>query len=414
MTARVPHPANIDPMDLVDPARFARRGYPHDIWTQLRAEAPVCWFEPEGWQPFWAVTKHADIQSVAKQPERFSNAHGLIIMPEGAPSQPAEMVVTLDPPRHGPMRGVAIRRFTPRAVRARHEEIERITVEILDGVVASDSADEFDFVEKIAAPLPIAVISWILGVPQADWQLLFRWTNEVIGKDDPEFRRPGESPGQTIRRARGELHAYLQALIDERRREPADDMVTHLIDAEIDGRPLTAEQLLNYCELMVEAGNETTRNAITGGLLAFAENPDQWDTLRARPELVPDAVEETLRWVSPIIHFIRYTTVDSEVHGVEIPAGDNVAIFFASGNRDEDVFDDPFAFRVDRKPNPHLAFGFGEHFCMGAHLARVELETIYRHLLARMEWFELAGPAERLNSNVNGGIKHLPIRCRIA
>lgn len=413
MTERVVPPAGIDPMDLVDGARFAARGYPHDVWTQLRAEAPVCWFEPAGWQPFWAITRHADIQQVAKQPNRFSNEHGLIIMPEGAPMQPAEMVVTIDPPRHGPLRGVAIRRFTPRAVRARHDEIERITTEILDGVAASDQAEEFDFVEKIAAPLPIAVISWILGVPQADWQLLFRWTNEVIGKDDPEFRRPGESPGQTIRRARGELHAYLQALIDERRAEPRDDIVSHLIDAEIDGAPLTAEQLLNYCELMVEAGNETTRNAISGGLLAFSQHPDQWEALQARPELLPDAVEEILRWVSPIIHFTRYATEASEIHGVEIPAGDNVAIFFASGNRDEEVFGDPFAFRVDRTPNPHLAFGFGEHFCMGAHLARVELETIFRHLLDRLEWFELAGPVERLTSNVNGGIKHLPIRARL-
>ena len=207
MTARVPHPPDIDPMDLVDPARFARRGYPHDVWTQLRAEAPVCWFEPDGYEPFWAVTKHADIQAVTKQPSRFSNEHGLIIMPTGSVGQPAEMVVTMDPPRHGPMRGVAIRRFTPRAVRARHEEIERITVEILDGVVASDHPDEFDFVARIAAPLPIAVISWILGVPQGDWQLLFQWTNEVIGKDDPEFRRAGETPVQTMMRARGELHA---------------------------------------------------------------------------------------------------------------------------------------------------------------------------------------------------------------
>ena len=413
MTVRVPHPADIDPFDLVDGARFAARGYPHDVWTRLRAEAPVCWFEPAGWQPFWAVTRHADIQHVATQPNRFSNEHGLIIMPKGGPMQPAEMVVTMDPPRHGPMRGVAIRRFTPRAVRSRQEEIERITTEILDGVAASGQVGEFDFVEKVAAPLPIAVISWILGVPQEDWQLLFRWTNEVIGKDDPEFRRPGESPGQTIRRARGEMHGYLQVLIDQRRADPRDDIVSHLIAAEIDGAPLTAEQLLNYCELMVEAGNETTRNAISGGLLAFSEHPEQWEALRARPELLPDAVEEILRWVSPIIHFIRYATVDSEVHGVEIPAGDNVAIFFASGNRDEDVFDDPFAFRIERAPNPHLAFGFGEHFCMGAHLARVELETIFRHLLTRFDDFELAGPAERLSSNVNGGIKHLPIRCHL-
>ena len=163
-------------------------------------------------------------------------------------------------------------RFTPRAIRSRHEEIDRIAVEVLDDLAASGDADEFDFVERVAAPLPIGVISWILGVPRDDWQLLFRWTNEVIGKDDPEFRRPGETPGQTIRRARGELHGYLSDLIEQRRRQPGDDIVSQLIAAEIDGRPLTEEELLNYCELIVEAGNETTRNAISGGLLAFSEH----------------------------------------------------------------------------------------------------------------------------------------------
>ena len=172
-------------------------------------------------------------------------------------------------------------------------------------------------------------------------------------------------------------------------------------------------QLVSYCELLVEAGNETTRNAISGGLLAFSEHRDEWQKLRDRPELLPDAVEEVLRWVSPISHFTRTATEDCEVNGVQIRAGQQVALYFASANRDEEVFEDPFAFRVDRRPNPHLAFGFGEHFCMGAHLARVELESVFRQLLARLESFEIAGPVDRLNSNVNGGIKHLPIRCRL-
>jgi cytochrome P450 len=398
-------------MDLVEPARYARNGYPHAVWTRLRHEAPIAYFRPEGFEPFWAVTKHADVVEVASQPERFSNAHGLFIGPLGARTQPMDMVVTLDPPRHGPMRRVAMRWFTPRAIRARNADIERIASEILDAVVANGD-DEFDFVERIAAPLPIAVISWMLGVPRSDWELLFRWTNEVIGKDDPEFRREGETPGQTIRRARGELHAYLGALIEERRHRPGDDVVSHLLAAEIDGAPLTNEQLLLYCELIVEAGNETTRNAITGGVLAFSEHRDQWSHLRAHPELMPDAVEEILRWVSPIIHFTRTATEDSQVRGVDIRAGDKVALFFASGNRDEDVFDDPFAFRVARRPNRHLAFGFGEHFCMGAHLARMELETIFHHLSARLESFEICGAVERLNSNVNGGVKHLPVSLR--
>jgi len=273
---------------------------------------------------------------------------------------------------------------------------------------------ECDFVERIAAPLPIAVVAWTLGVPRDDWGLLFRWTNEVIGKDDPEYRRPGETPAQTIRRARGELHAYFERLIEQRRNDPRDDLVSELIGARIDATPLTEEQLLSYCELMVEAGNETTRNAISGGLLAFCEHRGEWEKLRRRPELLSDAVEEILRWVSPITHFTRTATEDCVVRDAMIRAGEQLALFWASANRDEAVFVDPFAFRVDRRPNAHLAFGVGEHFCMGAHVARVELETIFRHLLARLESFEPSGPVERLSSAVNGGLKHLPLRYRLA
>ncbi len=417
-TETVDRPASmipgVDAFDLVDPARFARNGYPHAVWTRLRAEAPVAHFAPPGYRPFWAITKHADIVEIASQPVRFSSAHGIILGSAHAVAAPSEMVVTLDPPRHGPMRRVASRRFTPRALQRQREEIERITIEILDRAATVGAVGECDFVERIAAPLPIAAVAWILGVAREDWGLLFRWTNEVIGKDDPEYRRPGETPGQTIRRARGELHAYFGRLIEQRRSDPQDDLVSELSRATIDGTALTHEQLLSYSELMVEAGNETTRNAISGGLLAFCQHRGEWEKLRDHPEQLSDAVEEILRWVSPITHFTRTATEDCEVRGTTIRAGEQVALFWASANRDEEIFADPFAFRVDRRPNPHLAFGVGEHFCMGAHVARVELETIFRHLLARLEWFELSGPVERLSSAVNGGLKHLPLRYRLA
>ena len=405
----------IDPLELVDPARYARDGYPHAVWTRLRAEAPVARIAPPGYRPFWAITKHADIVQISTQPLRFSSAQGITLARADAPAMtPPEMVVLLDPPRHGPMRRVVMPRFTRPAVRARREDIERIAVGILDAASPAGASGELDFVESIAAPFPLGVIAWSLGVPRDDWSLLYRWTNEVIGKDDPEYRRPGEKPGQTFMRARGELHAYFERLIEQRRNDPQDDLVSELIRGTVDGRPLTGKQLLAYCELLVEAGNETTRNAISGGLLAFCEHPGEWEKLRGRPELVPDAAEEILRWVSPISHFTRVATEDCEVRGVTIRAGEQLALYYASANRDEEVFEDPFAFRVDRRPNPHLAFGFGEHFCMGAHLARVELETIFRHLLARLQWFELSGPVERLSSAVNGSIKRLPLRYRMA
>jgi cholest-4-en-3-one 26-monooxygenase len=403
-----------DARDLVDPARYARDGYPHELWTRLRAVAPVAYFDPPGLEPFWAITKHADILEISKQPLRFSSAQGITLRHEGAPVMASEMVVMLDPPKHGPVRKVANARFTPRAVRERRTDIERIAVDILDDAAPAGAAGELDFVVRIAAPFPLAVIAWILGVPSDDWALLFRWTNEVIGKDDPEYRRPGESPGQTIKRARGEVHVYFQHLIDERRSDPRDDLVSELIRGEIDGVPMTDSQLVSYCELLVEAGNETTRNAISGGLLAFCEHQSEWEKLKDHSDLMPDAVEEILRWVSPISHFTRTATEDYELRGTKIRAGDQVALYFASANRDEEVFENPFAFRVDRRPNPHLAFGFGEHFCMGAYVARVEIETILRHLLERLEWFEVAGAVERLSSIVNGSIKHLPVRFQVS
>jgi len=259
----------------------------------------------------------------------------------------------------------------------------------------------------------IAVIAWILGVPRDDWGLLFRWTNEVIGPEDPEFQRPGKTPNQTRNLALSELRTYYKGLIDRRRSDPQDDLVSELTSARVDGELLTEEQLLSYCELMVVAGNETTRNAISGGLLAFSEHRDEWEKLRRHTELLPTAVEEILRWVSPITHFTRTATEDREVLGNKIRAGDELALFYPSANRDEEVFEDPFSFRIDRRPNRHLAFGIGEHFCIGAHLARVEIETTFRHLLGRLEEFEVSGPVERLSSAVNGGIKHLPLRYRL-
>jgi cholest-4-en-3-one 26-monooxygenase len=407
--------AGIDPADLVDPERFARRGYPHDVWTRLRAVAPVARFEPPGFQPFWAITRHADVARISSQPERFSSAYGITLAPAGQPLVPlgSEMVVMLDPPRHRQVRKLAGRRFTPRAVQGHRADVERIALEILDAAATGGETRECDFVSRIAAPLPIGVMSWILGVPREDWNLVYRWTNEVIEASDPEFRRAGETPARTARRARKELRLYLERLVEKRRSEPGDDLVSELLGAQLEGEPVPHELLLQNCELFVEAGNETTRNAISGGLLAFCEHRGEWEKLRANPELLPRAVEEILRWVTPITHFTRVATEDCEVRGEKIARGEQLALYFASANRDEEVFEDPFAFRVDRHPNRHLAFGMGEHVCLGAHIARVELETVFRHLLARLETFELAGPVERLSSAVNGGIKRLPLRYRL-
>jgi cytochrome P450 len=209
------------------------------------------------------------------------------------------------------------------------------------------------------------------------------------------------------------MHQYFTQMIEDRRRDPRQDLVSLLVQSTIDGVPLTHEQLVGYCELLVEAGNETTRDAIAGAMHAFCQHPGQWVKLRDKPELLSDAVEEILRWVTPINYFVRTATEDYELRGQTIRSGDKVVLFWASGNRDEEVFEDPFEFRIDRRPNQHLVFGFGPHLCMGAHLARAELEHMFSLLPARMTWFEQSGPLERLNSSINGAIKHLPIRYRL-
>ena len=240
----MPMNLDIDPLDLVDPARFALHGYPHEVWARLRAEAPVAYIEPPGHPPFWAVTKHADVQYAASQPQLFSSAGGITLdMDLTGIEMPAEMIVYLDPPEHGPMRQVANKKFLRSAVKARSEEIERIAAGIVDRASTGGEIGECDFVDTFAAPFPVAVISWVLGVPPADWEHHFRWTNEIIGKDDPEYRRPGESPEQTSMRARGELHRYFKAMVEERRDDPQDDLVTQLVQSEIDGVPLNQPQL---------------------------------------------------------------------------------------------------------------------------------------------------------------------------
>jgi cholest-4-en-3-one 26-monooxygenase len=412
-TARIPGPLSPEHAALlVDASSYESHGYPHELWTRLRAEAPLAYFETDEYEPFWAATKQSVIRDVTSRASEFSSARGITVVPKGTPNYHSDAILMLDPPEHGPLRRAAVRRFTPRGVDERSDDIEQIVAEIFDDVAGE--ADEFDFVERVAAPLPIAVISWILGVPRGDWRLLFRWTNEVVGKDDAEYRRPGETPMDTVVRARGEIRAYLTDLIETRRSAPGDDLISYLFDAEVAGQPLTEHQLLDYCELLIEAGNETTRNAISGGLIAFAEHPDQWTRLRREPDLLGTAVEEVLRWSSPVIHLARVALVDVDVGGITIPAGDKVAMFYPSGNRDEDVFDDPFRFRIDRDPNPSFVFGFGEHYCMGVHVARLEISTVVRQMLARFESFEITGTVERLRANMIGGIKRLPVRASLA
>ncbi|MBW2268501.1 MAG: cytochrome P450 [Deltaproteobacteria bacterium] len=410
-------PLNLENLELIDPDYYVDNGYPHDAWTALRREAPIFWYERNEAMPFWAVTKQSDIRWISRQPELFSQNPTIAIMtdrqPAGEDFQPPPTIIQMDPPKHGPYRQLISRRFTPRALLKIQDDIEQIAEEIIDGLGEGGDEGECDFVQKVAAPLPIAVIAWLLGVPKEDWDMLFQWTNQTIGSSDPEYRQPGETPIQTSQRAMAELYGYFAEMAKQRRKNPKDDMITFLAQAKVDGAPMSEADLLAYYMVIVVAGNETTRNATTGGMLAFIEHPEEFSRLQRDPELLHPAVEEAVRWVSPLIHMVRTATEDVEIRGQKVRAGQQVAMFYPSANRDEEVFEDPFTFRIDRVPNAHLSFGVGEHYCAGAHVARLELRVAFRHLARRLEHVELAGQPQRLRSSLVGGIKHLPIRYKL-
>jgi len=319
----------------------------------------------------------------------------------------------MDPPMHGDFRQQISRRFTPRMLRKIHTPIEKIGREIVEKLYERGDEGDCDFVEEISAPLPIAVIAWLLGVPECDWKMLFDWTNRTIGAGDPDYQDEGRNARETANAAQLELFGYFSKLIEERRKNPQDDLMTAFIQSEYEGRPLNDLEVLTWCFIIVIAGNETTRNGTTGGMLAFIENPHELRRVQQDMRLLDGAVEEVVRWTSPIIHFARTATRDYPLRDKLIREGDVVALFYPSANRDEEIFEDPFDFRIDRQPNRHLGFGVGEHFCLGAHLARLEMQVAYRHLLPRIEEIELVGPVDRLHSSLVGGVKRLPIRYKL-
>jgi cholest-4-en-3-one 26-monooxygenase len=404
----------LDSIDLVNPDLFVQRGYPHEDWALLRREAPVHYYQRPDVDPFWALTRHADIVSVSRQPGLFRSIQ-LIAVAVNEPGTPPpseailRQLLNMNPPEHGEYRSVVNRRFTPRSIQQMTAGIERITTEVLDEIAG---LDECDFVTAVSAKLPLAVIAEMFGIPRADWPLMFRLSNEMIGPTDPEYAKEG-NPTEVLERARMEFFQYFNGLVEDRRKHPRDDLSSALANGQVNGEPLPIFELMSYFALLIIAGNETTRNATTGGLHAFINHPDQWQRLKSDPTLVRPAVEEILRWVSPVIHFTRMATEDTEVNGQKIREGDKFVLFYPSANRDERVFAAPNQFDIGRNPNHHIAFGIGEHFCLGANLARLELQVMFRHLAERLESVEMSGPIQRMRSNFVGGIKHMPVRLRV-
>lgn len=390
---------------LWDSACFAD-GVPHDWFTRLRAAAPVWWQEEPNGPGFWAVTTYDHCVTVNRDPSRFSSARRATFIwenDEAAIESMRLLMLNMDPPMHTRYRRLVNKGFTPRMVAQLEHKIHQTTDAIIDAVI---EAGEADFVTQIAAELPLVVIADLLGVPQADRHQLFDWSNRFIGQEDPEYQLSEE----IVTQSQMELYAYANQLFADKRRQPGDDLMSVLLQVELDGERLSELELDLFFLLLTVAGNETTRNLIAGGMQAFFEHPDQWQRLLADRSLLPSAVEEMLRFVSPVMNFRRQTTGPTELGGQAIEADQKVVFFHVSANRDERVFADPQRFDIGRTPNPHIAFGGGgPHFCLGANLARLEIRVMFEHLLDRLPDIEQAGPAQHLRSAFINGVKHLPV-----
>ena len=315
------------------------------------------------------------------------------------------MLVVTDPPRHAKLRRVVNGSVSPRVIRRLERTVRRVVDARLDEALERGTCD---VVEVVAAPLPVAVVCDLMGIPETDWALLHDLTSRAFGFDDPAFQE--RSAHETKAGAHAEIMLYYSQLLDERRGHPGDDLVSVLASGEVDGEPLADEEILLNCDNLVLGGNETTRHSAAGALLALATHPDEWERLRSDPALVPQAVEEVLRWTTPAMHVLRVATRDGTVGGTAIAAGEAVTIWNASANRDERVFARASSFDVGRTPNRHLAFGFGEHFCVGAAIARLELRTLLEAVVERVRRLEVAGEPDRLRSNFIRGYRRLPLR----
>ena len=402
-------PVDRTPVDLTDLDTFVA-AVPHDQFDRIRAEAPV-YFHPERDGPgFWCITRHDDLRRVSQEWETSSSEWGITLhdFDEDQLVQQRMMMLMMDPPRHTRLRLLVNKGFTPRMVQRLHDRVREVTRTIVDEIAERGACD---FVVDVAAELPLQVIAEIMGVPHADRHQLFVWSNQMIGSEDPEYA-VSEEVAQT---AMVEMFGYANDLATFKRANPADDIISVLLQAEVDGERLSDLEFDLFFELLAIAGNETTRNLISHGMLALMERPDQRELLIADRSLLPGAVDEMLRYASPVMYMRRTARADLELRGETIRAGDKVALWYIAANHDPAVFPDPHRFDVRRDTGEHVAFGGGgPHFCLGSHLARLEITVMFEELLDRIPRMEQTAPAERLRSNFINGIKHLPVAFPVA
>jgi cytochrome P450 len=412
----------LDEIDLLDHDLFADHE-PWEVFDLLQREAPVFWHpEPDG-PGFWAVTKYEDVLTVLGDTETYSSALGGVATIETLPDDVLEVrrnFMEMDPPQHSQFRRIFAADFTPRAVRRYEAWLHELTLEVLEPALAKG---EFEAVHEVAAPIPIRVLARILGLPDEHLARLVELGDKLLVDTEPDYvgdrAFAGERPEDRYLPFGSpwaeELCRLGRQYYDDRRAHPRDDVLSLIANAELDDCPLSGRDLDNTFAILVVAGNETTRQAIASGLLAFARNPDQWQLLRDEPLRLPAAVEEVLRISHPVWHFRRTARAATELHGQRIEGGDKVVVWYAAANHDPDVFPDPHRFDISREPNEHATFGrVGPHFCLGAHLARLELTVLLEELVPRVESIELAGEPRRLRSNFTNGLKHLPLRVHLS
>jgi cytochrome P450 len=408
----------VDEIDLSDPEFWTlpleeREG----AYKTLREERPIAFFEdpeiPPEWGPrgpgHYVATRHRDVVEASRQPEIYSSARGAT-SPIDMPPPFLEFfgsMINLDDPRHARLRNIVSRAFTPRVLRQLESDVQRVASGIVEGIAAKGSCD---FVTDVAARLPLDIICDMMGVPPSERDMVFRCSNVILSQGDPEYIPEGADVAAELLQAGQSLSEMVQELARHRADHPGDDLTTALVQADIDGERLSYQELGSFFILLVVAGNETTRNAISHALVALTEYPAQRQILLEDFESrVPTAVEEIVRWASPVIWMRRSLTRDAELGGHPLEEGDKILLLYASANRDEEAFEDPYTFDLLRDPNPHVGFGGpGPHFCLGAHLARREITVMYRELLSRLPDIEAAGEPERLQSSFINGIKHLP------
>jgi cytochrome P450 len=398
---------------LADPATYADEARLHDGLSLLRRAEPVCWVDPlPDVNPFWAVTKHADVLEVERNNALFHNAPRPLLAPASEDQRVADegqilnTLIHMDDPRHRVMRAIGADWFKPKALRDLQVRVRELATRYVDRMMGLGG--EGDFVRDIAMHYPLYVILSLLGMPESDFARILALTQEMFGGQDAELQR-GQTPEEQLQAALDML-AYFQRLTADRRAEPTEDLASAIANARVDGELLSDLDAASYYVIIATAGHDTTSSTIAGGLHALIENPDQLQRLRDDPSLMPLAADEMIRWVTPVKEFMRTATVDYELHGVAIKEGDSLLLSYPSANRDEDVFDSPFSFDVGRNPNRHLAFGFGAHYCLGAILARMEIAAFFAELVPRLESVELAATPQWIATTFVGGLKHLPIR----